>query len=142
MMTAKTEPDGEYVTTRRALLGVASFVAALPILIPGAITDAIEGQKVLREKLADVTHALLLATIRHSLAVASMLLSSLLGLAFGVLAALRRGSLGDRLVVLISPGGVSMPGFWLCMLLDPGLHRVTRLVPSDRLRWRHAHGRH
>src|SRR6478672_7927203 len=41
--------------------------------IPGATTDAIEGQKVLREKLADVTHALLLATIRHSLAVVSML---------------------------------------------------------------------
>jgi lysine-ketoglutarate reductase/saccharopine dehydrogenase-like protein (TIGR00300 family) len=41
--------------------------------IPGATTDAIEGQKVMREKLADVTHALLLATIRHSLAVASML---------------------------------------------------------------------
>ena len=41
--------------------------------IPGATTDAIEGQKVLREKLADVTHALLLASIRHSLAVVSML---------------------------------------------------------------------
>ena len=41
--------------------------------IPGAITDAIEAQKLLREKLADVTHALLLASIRHSLAVVSML---------------------------------------------------------------------
>jgi len=41
--------------------------------IPGATTDAIEAQKMMREKLADVTHALLLATIRHSLAVASML---------------------------------------------------------------------
>ena len=41
--------------------------------IPGATTDAIEGQKLMREKLADVTHALLLASIRHSLAVASML---------------------------------------------------------------------
>jgi hypothetical protein len=41
--------------------------------IPGATTDAIEGQKLLRKKLADVTHALLLATIRHSLAVVSML---------------------------------------------------------------------
>jgi len=40
---------------------------------PGATTDAIEGQKVLREKLADVTHALLLASIRHSLAAVSML---------------------------------------------------------------------
>jgi hypothetical protein len=41
--------------------------------IPGAVTDAIEAQKIMREKLADVTHALLLATIRHSLAVVSML---------------------------------------------------------------------
>ena len=44
--------------------------------IPGATTDAIEGQKVLREKLADVTHALLLASIRHSLAAVSMLAPS------------------------------------------------------------------
>src|SRR6266498_1071473 len=41
--------------------------------IPGVTTDAIEAQKVMREKLTDVTHALLLATLRHSLAVASML---------------------------------------------------------------------
>ena len=41
--------------------------------IPGVTTDAIDAQKVMRKKLADVTHALLLATIQHSLAVASML---------------------------------------------------------------------
>jgi lysine-ketoglutarate reductase/saccharopine dehydrogenase-like protein (TIGR00300 family) len=41
--------------------------------IPGVTTDAIEAQKVMREKLADVTHVLLLAAIQHSLAVASML---------------------------------------------------------------------
>lgn len=41
--------------------------------IPGVTTDAIEAQKVMREKLNDVTHALLLATLQHSLAVASML---------------------------------------------------------------------
>jgi lysine-ketoglutarate reductase/saccharopine dehydrogenase-like protein (TIGR00300 family) len=41
--------------------------------IPGVTTDAIEAQKVMREKLSDVTHALLLATLQHSLAVASML---------------------------------------------------------------------
>ncbi|HEY2680849.1 MAG TPA: hypothetical protein VGI59_05955, partial [Candidatus Udaeobacter sp.] len=40
---------------------------------PGATTDVIEAQKLLREKVADVTHALLLASIRHSLAVVSML---------------------------------------------------------------------
>ena len=41
--------------------------------IPGVATDALEAQKVMREKLADVTHVLLLATLQHSLAVASML---------------------------------------------------------------------
>src|SRR5216117_1558997 len=41
--------------------------------IPGVTTDAVVAQKMMREKLADVTHALLLATIQHSLAVASML---------------------------------------------------------------------
>src|SRR2546429_8370015 len=41
--------------------------------IPSVTTDAIEAQKVMRKKLADVTHALLLASLQHSLAVASML---------------------------------------------------------------------
>ncbi|SRR5579885_3003386 len=41
--------------------------------IPDVTTDAIAAQKLVREKLADVTHALLMATIRHSLAIAGML---------------------------------------------------------------------
>jgi hypothetical protein len=41
--------------------------------IPGVTTDVIEAQKVMRKKLTDVTHVMLLATVQHSLAVASML---------------------------------------------------------------------
>jgi lysine-ketoglutarate reductase/saccharopine dehydrogenase-like protein (TIGR00300 family) len=41
--------------------------------IPGVTTDVIEAQKIMRKKLADVTHVILLAAIQHSLAVASML---------------------------------------------------------------------
>jgi lysine-ketoglutarate reductase/saccharopine dehydrogenase-like protein (TIGR00300 family) len=41
--------------------------------IPGVTTDVVEAQKVMREKLADVTHVLLLSTVQHSLAVAAML---------------------------------------------------------------------
>lgn len=41
--------------------------------IPGVTTDVIEAQKIMREKLADVTHVLLLGTVQHSMAVASML---------------------------------------------------------------------
>src|SRR5213083_460306 len=41
--------------------------------IPNVTTDVIEAQKVMRRKLADVSHVMLLATLQHSLAVASML---------------------------------------------------------------------
>jgi lysine-ketoglutarate reductase/saccharopine dehydrogenase-like protein (TIGR00300 family) len=41
--------------------------------IPGVTTDVIEAQRVMREKLTDVSHVMLLATVQHSLSVASML---------------------------------------------------------------------
>lgn len=41
--------------------------------IPGVTIDIVEAQKVMRAKLSDVTHVLLLSTVQHSLAVASML---------------------------------------------------------------------
>ena len=41
--------------------------------IPGVTTDVVEAQKIMREKLVDVTHVLLLGTVQLSLAVASML---------------------------------------------------------------------
>src|SRR6059036_2074786 len=41
--------------------------------IPSVTTDVIEAQKVMRRKLADVSYVMLLATLQHSLAVASML---------------------------------------------------------------------
>ena len=41
--------------------------------IPGVTTDVVEAQKIMREKLADITHVLLLGALQHSLAVAAML---------------------------------------------------------------------
>jgi lysine-ketoglutarate reductase/saccharopine dehydrogenase-like protein (TIGR00300 family) len=41
--------------------------------IPGVTTDVVEAQKIMREKLVDVTHVLLLGALQHSLAVAAML---------------------------------------------------------------------
>ncbi len=41
--------------------------------IPGVTTDIVKAQKLMRDKLADVTHVLLLGAFQHSLAVASML---------------------------------------------------------------------
>ena len=41
--------------------------------LPGVTTDIVEAQKIMRGKLADVTHVLLLGSVQHSMAVASML---------------------------------------------------------------------
>jgi lysine-ketoglutarate reductase/saccharopine dehydrogenase-like protein (TIGR00300 family) len=41
--------------------------------IPAVITDVVEAQKIMRDKLTDVTHVLLLSTLEHSLAVAALL---------------------------------------------------------------------
>ena len=41
--------------------------------IPGVSTDVVEAQKIMRDKLSDITHVLLLGTVQHSMAIASML---------------------------------------------------------------------
>jgi len=63
--------------------------------------------------------SLVLARFRDSLllGVTAFLLASSVGIAVGVMTALRRGSLFDRLVMLISMLGVSTPAFFLGMLL-------------------------
>ena len=44
--------------------------------ISGVTTDVVEAQKIMRAKLADVTHVLLMGTVQHSLAIAAMLAPS------------------------------------------------------------------
>jgi ABC-type dipeptide/oligopeptide/nickel transport system permease component len=61
------------------------------------------------------------------LAIAAMLFASLVGMGMGVLAAVKRGTVWDRLVTLLSVGGISMPVFWLGLAL--------MLVFALYLRW-------
>lgn len=49
---------------------------------------------------------------------AAMLLAALLGIALGVVAATRPGGRLDAVIRLLSIGGVSMPAFWLGLLLQ------------------------
>ena len=51
------------------------------------------------------------------LAVAAMVIAVLLGMALGVLSAVQRGSLPDNLFMLVALFGVSMPIFWLGLML-------------------------
>ena len=51
------------------------------------------------------------------LTLASMGIAIILGVTFGVVAAIQRGRLVDNLVMLLALAGVSMPSFWLGLLL-------------------------
>lgn len=66
------------------------------------------------------------------LAVASLLLSLLIAIPLGVLAAVKQHGLVDRLAMLFALLGVSTPGFWLGILLI--------LLFADRWRWLPASG--
>jgi peptide/nickel transport system permease protein len=61
------------------------------------------------------------------LTIASMTLAIVLGVTLGVIAAIKRGSLVDNLTMMIALTGVSMPSFWLGLLLIS--------VFSIRLNW-------
>jgi len=51
------------------------------------------------------------------LAFAAMLFASFIGIGMGVLAAVKQGTAWDRLITLISVGGISVPVFWLGLAL-------------------------
>ena len=51
------------------------------------------------------------------LTVASMALALVLGISLGVIAAVKRGTIIDNLTMIIALAGVSIPGFWLGLLL-------------------------
>jgi len=61
------------------------------------------------------------------LALAAMLFASVLGIGLGVVSAMKRDTLWDRIVTLITVGGISVPVFWLGLAL--------MLVFAFYLRW-------
>lgn len=68
-----------------------------------------------RAPVAKIIAARLPATVE--LALASLLIATLLGTSLGVLAASKRGSLADLGIMLFAQLGVSVPVFWLAILL-------------------------
>jgi ABC-type dipeptide/oligopeptide/nickel transport system permease component len=51
------------------------------------------------------------------LALAAMLFASVIGIGLGIVAAVKRGTFWDRLISLVSVGGISVPVFWLGLAL-------------------------
>lgn len=61
---------------------------------------------------------------------AAMVLSFALGIAMGVLSAVKRGSIFDRVVMLIATFGLSLPSFWFAMMLIILFSVKFRLFPG------------
>lgn len=51
------------------------------------------------------------------LVIYSMIIATLIGVSLGVIAAVTRGRLPDKLAMILSTVGISMPGFWLALNL-------------------------
>jgi ABC-type dipeptide/oligopeptide/nickel transport system permease component len=51
------------------------------------------------------------------LAITAMLFASVIGIGFGIIAAVERGTFWDRVISLVSVGGISVPVFWLGLAL-------------------------
>src|SRR6266542_4094126 len=64
------------------------------------------------------------------LAGAALLLSVVLGMTLGIVAALKRNTFVDGAVMLVSLGGVSMPSFWFAMLLILLFSVTLNLLPA------------
>lgn len=82
-------------------------------------------------QVSDIIAGRIGATIE--LAVVALLLASLIGITLGVLAAIRQGSLIDTVTMLLAQIGVSMPVYWMGLLL--------MLAFSVQLGWLPAIGR-
>ena len=83
----------------------------------------------MRQPVVDVVAARMPRTL--VLAVAGVLVQLLLGVSTGVIAALRRGSWIDRLLVGTSLLGISAPTFLIALLLQVTLARELRWLPLD-----------
>ena len=80
-----------------------------------------------RPVLDDLTQ-FLPATIELTLA--AMMLTIGIGIPLGVIAAVSRGGILDHLARIVSIGGVSMPIFWLGLILQVVLYREFGLLPA------------
>lgn len=82
----------------------------------------------MNERVRDTIMERLPATAR--LALAALLISTCLGMGAGVFTALRRGSFSDTAGMVVTLFGVSMPTFWLGLLLMWGLAVRVRVFPA------------
>jgi peptide/nickel transport system permease protein len=127
-LIAGPHADAEAIANVRALYGLDQ---PLPAQYWHYLTDLLRGNLgtsfVTRRPVLDDLVAFLPATLELSFY--ARLVGSVAGLALGILAALRRGSRLDGLARLIAVVGLSLPPFWLALLLQLVIYARLGLLP-------------
>lgn len=90
---------------------IEQYVQYMKGLLHGDLGQSYRNNKPVFEIIASAWPATL------QLAACSMLVAVLLGVPIGIFAAVKRGSIGDTIAMIVSFIGVSMPSFWLALLL-------------------------
>jgi peptide/nickel transport system permease protein len=109
------------------------YVIYLGKLLQGDMGESEQSRRPVRTDLAEYIPA------TAELALTSIVLSGVLGVALGVLAALQQNKLTDQVLRVVSLGGMSMPSFWLALVSlyvffyqlswVPGSGRLDPVVP-------------
>lgn len=94
----------------------------------GVVTGDLGRSVVANEPVADLIGSKLPPTL--TLAVISLLLAVPTALGIGVLAAARPGSRTDRFMSLVTMSGISMPNFWLALILIALFSITLRWLPT------------
>ncbi|HEY1294888.1 MAG TPA: ABC transporter permease [Chloroflexota bacterium] len=123
------------------------YVVYLSNLVHGDMGESEQSRRPVRTDLAEYIPA------TAELAMTAIVLSAVLGVTLGVIAALRRNKLTDQALRVVSLGGMSTPSFWLALValyvfffrlsllpgsgrLDPGVQappRLTGMFTADAL---------
>jgi peptide/nickel transport system permease protein len=116
MFVGQGGASAEQIETVRDELGLndsipVQYVNYMRNLLQGDLGTSIRT----KQPVADMISSNLPSTIK--LTIGSMVIAIVLGVLLGVIAAIRRGSVVDSIVMFIGLAGVSMPSFWLGLLL-------------------------
>jgi peptide/nickel transport system permease protein len=101
------------------------YVVYLQHLVQGDLGESEQSHRPVRTDLSEYVPA------TAELAVTSILIAFALGIALGVLAAVRRNRLTDQVLRIVSLGGISMPTFWLALVALYFFYFKLSLVPGS-----------
>lgn len=116
-----------------ALRAASGLDQPLPVQFFGYLGGAISGDLGVSFRSGEPVTLILLerlpATI--SLAFAGMIVAMLIAFPLGIYAATNAGRASDAIVRIISQAGVSVPDFWMALLLILGLSATLQVLPSS-----------